>query len=208
MHTAGVRLIDCHDVHSGQPLFDGNALCMRCHAGGGPFPKAPLINPATHTFHKFDSAGSQCVNCHMPQTTYMQRHGRHDHGFTIPDPLLTKQTGIPNACNRCHADKTTDWAVTAAENWYGAKMDRPSRQRAMTIASARRGKDSAKAELLALLNDTNQSFYWRSACVQLLAQWARVMRTSPRRLIQQCRGRSSHGPRACCHRAGTSDRTT
>ena len=34
----------------------------------------------------------------MPVTTYMQRHPRHDHGFTIPDPLLTKQFGTPNAC--------------------------------------------------------------------------------------------------------------
>ena len=51
----------------------------------------------------------------MPVTTYMQRHPRHDHGFTIPDPLLTKQFGVPNACNKCHTDKDTEWSLEALE---------------------------------------------------------------------------------------------
>jgi hypothetical protein len=66
----------------------------------------------------------------MPVTTYMQRHPRHDHGFTIPDPLLTKKFGIPNACNRCHQDRDADWALASVEQWFGAKMDRPARRRA------------------------------------------------------------------------------
>src|SRR6185436_15247449 len=76
MHAAGVRCADCHDVHSAKTTLPGNALCMRCHTGT--FPKAPIINPLMHMFHQEASAGSQCINCHMPQTTYMQRHGRHD----------------------------------------------------------------------------------------------------------------------------------
>ena len=64
----------------------------------------------------------------MPVTTYMQRHPRHDHGFTVPDPQLTKELGIPNACNRCHADKDADWSVGHATTWYGPRMDRPNRQ--------------------------------------------------------------------------------
>ena len=56
----------------------------------------------------------------MPVTVYMQRHPRRDHGFTIPDPLLTKELNIPNACNRCHANQTTDWALkyTGAMVWH------------------------------------------------------------------------------------------
>ena len=169
MHAAGVRCTDCHDVHSGKTNLPGNALCMRCHLGT--FPKAPIINPALHTFHKLDSTGSQCINCHMPVTTYMQRHGRHDHGFTIPDPLLTREAGIPNACNRCHKDKETDWALAAADKWYGKKLDRPSRSRALTIAAGRRGAESSQAALLALLNDSAQTFYWKSAFVRLLGRW-------------------------------------
>ena len=65
----------------------------------------------------------------MPQTTYMQRHPRRDHGFTIPDPLLTQELGVPNACNRCHEDQTTDWAIEATERWYEiAWIARPDRE--------------------------------------------------------------------------------
>jgi len=78
---------------------------MRCHATGAPLPgitrPAPVIDPATHSHHGAEGTDATCVTCHMPVTTYMQRHPRHDHGFTIPDPLLTKKFGIPNACNRC-----------------------------------------------------------------------------------------------------------
>ena len=50
----------------------------------------------------------------------MARDPRHDHGFTIPDPLLTKELGIPNACNRCHADKTVDWDAVIADPRFQA----------------------------------------------------------------------------------------
>jgi len=170
MYAAGVRCMDCHDVHSGRTLLAGNTLCMKCHTGA--FPKAPVINPFTHTFHAPASAGSQCVNCHMPQTTYMQRHARHDHGFTIPDPLLTEKTNVPNACNRCHADKSADWAAAAVQQWYGAKMDRPSHQRAVAFAAARKGDGAARPALVAILADPGESFYWKSAAVRLLGRWA------------------------------------
>ncbi|HAV60822.1 MAG TPA: ammonia-forming cytochrome c nitrite reductase subunit c552, partial [Verrucomicrobiales bacterium] len=87
MHAAGVHCLDCHEPHTTKLILPGNALCMRCHSGG--YPNSPKIDPTAHSHHAADSTGNQCVNCHMPQTTYMQRHPRRDHGFTIPDPLLT-----------------------------------------------------------------------------------------------------------------------
>jgi tetratricopeptide (TPR) repeat protein len=142
---------------------------MRCHAGA--YPKAPVINPALHTFHTPQSAGSRCVNCHMPQTAYMQRHNRHDHGFTTPDPLLTKQIGVPNACNRCHGDKNADWSLSAVEKWYGPKMDRPSRKRAIIVAAARRHEAWSKPALLELLGEPAAGGYWKSGFLRLLEQW-------------------------------------
>ena len=68
---------------------------MRCHSGG--YPGSPVIQPDQHMFHPNETPGGRCVDCHMPQTTYMQRHPRRDHGFTIPDPLLTQELGVPNA---------------------------------------------------------------------------------------------------------------
>lgn len=172
MHAAGVRCIDCHDVHGGGTLLPGNAMCMKCHtAPTKEFPTALAIDPKTHSFHKPGTAGDNCVDCHMPVTTYMQRHPRHDHGFTSPDPLLTKQFGIPNACNRCHTDKTVDWSIEYCDKWYGAKMQRPARPRTTAIAQARQGQAVARDGLLSILNDPKETPYWKAVAAGLLDPW-------------------------------------
>lgn len=190
MFHKGVRCVDCHDFHSAKVRLPGNLMCLSCHGAGQT--NAPLINPVTHSQHKvfgFDTngvmldfdlgtykpgvikeIGGECVNCHMPQTVYMQRHWRHDHSFTIPDPLLTKQFGIPNACNRCHKDKDADWALGYVEKWYGDKMNRPYRQRAQTIARARNGEAPAR-ELLLKMFQTDEQDYWRAVAANLLERW-------------------------------------
>lgn len=190
MFHKGVRCVDCHDFHSAKVRLPGNMMCLSCHSPGQT--NAPVINPVTHSRHKvfgFDTngtmlnfdlgdynpktikeTGGECVNCHMPQTPYMQRHWRHDHGFTIPDPLLTKQSGIPNACNRCHQDKDADWSLKHVEEWYGDKMNRPSRQRAQAIAKARNGDDAARAVLLQMLKH-DEIDYWRAVAANLLERW-------------------------------------
>lgn len=170
MHAAGVRCVDCHDPHTGKRLLPGNLLCMRCH-GGVSDPPAPIINPATHTPCGENTTGGQCTACHMPITNYMQRHPRHDHGFTIPDPLLTREFGIPNACNRCHTDKDTDWAIQEADAWYGKKLDRPTRQRAMLFARARRGDADARQGLIDFLADKTQTPIWKAGACRLLGRW-------------------------------------
>jgi len=190
MHQRGVTCLDCHEAHSAKTRLPGNFLCLRCHNGSDT--NAPVINPVTHSFHKvfgFDTngvlvnndltgyktkeikeTGGECVNCHMPQTTYMQRHRRHDHGFTIPDPLLTKKFNIPNACNRCHQDKSVDWALEHSEKWYGAKMNRPTRARAEWIARAQQGDPAARDGLLDMLK-REESPYWQATLLGLLGSW-------------------------------------
>jgi tetratricopeptide (TPR) repeat protein len=132
-----------------------------------------LVNLEVTSYERssIEESGGQCANCHMPQTVYMQRHWRHDHGFTIPDPLLTKRFGIPNACNRCHADKTVEWGLEHVERWYGDKMDRPYRHRAQILAGARQGDDRSLGPLLKLL-ESEEIPYWRAAAAALLERWA------------------------------------
>ncbi|HYV28759.1 MAG TPA: ammonia-forming cytochrome c nitrite reductase subunit c552, partial [Candidatus Eisenbacteria bacterium] len=165
MHAAGVRCVDCHEPHSGKTRVAGNNMCMVCHAG--PVPPAPKIDPLTHSHHKPGERGDACVDCHMPQTTYMQRHARHDHGFTIPDPLLTKQFAIPNACARCHADKGLDWQIESVQKWYGSRMERPTRARAQVIARARSDDRASTDGLLNILHNETNSF-WRAVGAGLL----------------------------------------
>jgi tetratricopeptide (TPR) repeat protein len=191
MHARGVYCLDCHNPHSMKPLLPGNWLCLRCHNGS--YTNAPVIDPVAHSHHQvfgyasdgkltnadltsyipkeIKETGGECVNCHMPQTAYMQRHWRHDHGFTIPDPLLTKQYGIPNACNRCHAAKSVDWALENCVKWYGPKMERLTRARAQWIAQARRGDPAARQPLIAVLAGS-ETPYWKAAAASLLSQWA------------------------------------
>ncbi|OYV07305.1 MAG: hypothetical protein CFE26_01660, partial [Verrucomicrobiales bacterium VVV1] len=174
MHTAGVSCEDCHDPHTGKRLAEGNALCMRCHSGApqpGISKPAPAIDPIAHSHHGEASAGNLCTSCHMPVTTYMQRHPRHDHGFTIPDPKLTKDFGIPNACNRCHTDKDATWAQQSTDTWYGAKMERPTRVRATLFAKARIGRPEAREGLIAFLKQPNEPLWQASGCL-LLGSWA------------------------------------
>lgn len=169
MYHAGVRCMDCHDMHSMQTILPGNQLCMRCHTPGG-FPNAPPIMPEAHSFHQAESTGNQCVNCHMPQTVYMQRDPRHDHGFTIPDPLLTKQFNVPNACNKCHTDKDTEWALEATQKWWGDKMNRKTRTRATLIAKAREGDVTARDGLVELLG-SDEIPHWKASATLLLDRW-------------------------------------
>ncbi len=185
MHAAGVRCIDCHEPHSGKTRLAGNNLCMSCHASGISVSlaqrnarqpdeliaaPAPKIDPTTHSRHEAGKAGDSCVDCHMPVTTYMQRHPRHDHGFTIPDPLLTKEFGIPNACGRCHKDRNAEWAIANVEKWYGNRMKRPSRDRSQILARARAGDSASPGKLVQLLQ-TETNGFWRAVSAGFLRRW-------------------------------------
>jgi predicted CXXCH cytochrome family protein len=168
MHAAGVTCTDCHEPHSGKTKLAGNSLCLQCHNGSRP--PAPVIHPETHTFHLPGTPGSECVHCHMPQTVFMENDWRHDHGFTTPDPVLTREWGIPNACNRCHANRDADWAIEVCETWYGARMTRRVRERTRTLASARRGDETSIPALLALLR-SEEAPYWKAVAIGLLERW-------------------------------------
>jgi tetratricopeptide (TPR) repeat protein len=174
MHAARVRCVDCHEPHSNKLRVPGNLMCLSCHASvSTPTPgvaPAPRIDPATHSRHAPGTSGDACVNCHMPLTTYMQRHQRHDHGFTIPDPRLTKELGIPNACNRCHTNQTPDWSLEAMNRWYGPRTNDQVRLRATAIAKARVG-DATGLATLANLMKTETNFFWRATAANLLKTW-------------------------------------
>jgi hypothetical protein len=39
------------------------------------------------------------------------------HTFHFVTPAMSDALKIPNACNVCHADKSTAWATTALKTW-------------------------------------------------------------------------------------------
>lgn len=174
MYHAGVTCLDCHDPHTTKTILpvENNMLCQQCHgAPGRVMPgtliQAPAIDPLTHSRHPEGSTGSQCVSCHMPTTNYMVRSPRHDHGWLKPDPLLTKELGIPNACNRCHTDQSVDWAIEHANAWYGEKLESRQRTRTRAVAAAQAGNPGAAKALLELFA-TEDISAWRATYLELL----------------------------------------
>lgn len=97
MYHKGIRCSDCHDPHTARLKHDGNQVCTSCHQH--PVAKYDSV---THHFHKPDSEGAKCVNCHMPTTTYMAVDARRDHSLRIPRPDLSLKIDSPNACAGCH----------------------------------------------------------------------------------------------------------
>ena len=166
MANAGVTCLDCHDPHSGKPRAEGNALCLSCHSGGGRLP-APVIDASAHSQHEEGSAGNSCIACHMPTTTYMQRHARHDHGFLRPDPSLSRQLGTPLACDRCHQDKDAEWAAQQMTTRVLASGSGRARLRAEAIHAARSGVDDAK-DLLQVALQKEEHPVWRGVLYNIL----------------------------------------
>jgi len=144
MFREGVKCSNCHDPHSLQLKFPGNALCAQCHT------PAKYDSPEHH-HHKFDSKGSKCVECHMPETTYMEVDPRRDHSIRIPRPDLTKKLGTPNACANCHTKpaETTDWLAAKVIEWYGPKRSE-SKHFGESLEAGRRGDPHAAAGLIDL----------------------------------------------------------
>lgn len=175
MGHAGVTCLDCHDPHTTRtilPVTD-NQLCQQCHAAPGRVlpsgVRAMPIDPLAHSRHAPDSAGNSCVACHMPTTNYMQRAPRHDHGWLKPDPLLTRELGIPNACSRCHEKEGLDWVIGKAAAWYGDRLDSRQRARARAVAAAQAGEPDSGAGLVNLLAGEDIPA-WRATYLSLLAR--------------------------------------
>ena len=103
MAHAGVTCADCHEPHSQRRRAAGNQLCVQCHA-------PTKYETAAHHFHAAQSAGAQCVSCHMPSTTYMLVDARRDHSFRVPRPDRSVRIGVPNPCAGCHRDRSAGWA--------------------------------------------------------------------------------------------------
>ena len=121
--------LSCHDLHpdegderplqewaNGQVRPDGrdNGTCTQCHEELA----APEALTA-HTRHEQDSSGSQCLNCHMPYTTYGLLKALRSHEIGSPTVNESLSYGRPNACNLCHLDESLAWTAQYLEEWHG-----------------------------------------------------------------------------------------
>lgn len=173
-YAQGGSCSDCHDKFiakvSHLESAEGSAptvkaICGRCHE------LAKYDSPAHH-FHDIGKniSGTRCEDCHMPTTTYMQLDARRDHSIRIPQPQLTIDLNIPNACNRCHADKTPQWARDTCEKWYG-KRD-VANHFAYALAAGRQQKPEAQEGLVRVLRDETLPPLVRASAGRLLRTYS------------------------------------
>ena len=154
MYQAGVTCADCHNPHSLVLRAPGNAVCAQCH-----LPSA--YDTPTHHHHAVGSPGAACVNCHMPATVYMEVDPRRDHSFQIPRPDLSAVIGTPNACNRCHEDRSIAWATAALADW-GVDFADTGSHPGHLLQGARHGDRRAVHGLQAIAMDDATPSIWRA----------------------------------------------
>ncbi|MEX2475806.1 tetratricopeptide repeat protein [Marinobacter sp.] len=111
LFQAGVVCTDCHNPHTGKLKIEGNGVCAQCHNAGD-------YDTPDHHHHPLNSEGAQCVNCHMPEATFMKIDDRREHSFMVPRPDVSRESGSPDVCLACHTDEDRAWSIATVENWY------------------------------------------------------------------------------------------
>jgi hypothetical protein len=137
--------LSCHELHASEERvaagwandqlragMDGPAACLGCHAA--------LREPAAwraHAHHADGSSGGDCLNCHMPYTSYGLVKAIRSHTITSPSVAESLTAGRPNACNLCHLDRSLAWTALHLEAWYGQSAPVLEPEAASTAAAVR-----------------------------------------------------------------------
>lgn len=107
----------CHSLHQSEPnkqlhpKKNGDQPCLSCH-------QDVAKNIQAHTHHKPNSPGNQCINCHMPYTSYGLLKTSRSHRVDSPTASGNTTNDKPNACNLCHMDQTLQWTQDKLHAWY------------------------------------------------------------------------------------------
>ena len=173
MHQVGVGCSDCHDPHGLELWVPGDGVCQQCHTPQAPLERFPTLTQKDYTspehhHHPVDSDGARCVNCHMPERTFMQIDERHDHSLRIPRPDLSAAIGTPNACNACHTDQSADWAAAAIAEWTGQE---PPPHVGILFEGARTGHPAVASPLASIAHDPDQPVLWRVTALEELSPY-------------------------------------
>ena len=135
-YTRGkISCLSCHSMHQGDPVnqlkpsLSETALCTQCHTQ-----EKYTTAVRQHTFHEPGSPGSDCLNCHMPHTTYALFRAIRSHQISSPNLAASIRFGVPNACNLCHLDKTLEWTQQQLAKQYG-RQELPLTEEQKTISA-------------------------------------------------------------------------
>ncbi len=141
-----------------------NALCTGCHQAIG-------ARLTAHTRHGAGSAGSACVECHMPKTVISIKSTMRDHTMSVPAPENTVRFGIPNACTECHSNKPAAWAVETLKGWWPDGRRKQLIAQAEAFTDARAGRTDAIERLIAIGEDDRYGPLTRANAIGYLGNY-------------------------------------
>lgn len=168
--------ISCHTMHQQDtelqsewrddqlmPDMRGDAACLQCHQEYEDL-------GTKHTHHPIDSAGSRCMNCHMPHTIYGILKTSRSHTISSPSVATTVETGRPNACNLCHLDHTLQETATQLSEWYEHDVPKLTQEQQTTAASLLHLLSGDAAQRVLQVN----AFQWPPAQEASGTDWMRL----------------------------------
>lgn len=119
-HREGdLRCGSCHTMHGDDPDMqlrsgDRNRACKDCHATDELSGASGPGGHGGHTGRGNEGTRVDCIDCHMPRTTYGLLEGMVSHRIRTPRPGAWLDTPAqPDACTQCHVDRTRAWAAAA-----------------------------------------------------------------------------------------------
>ncbi len=120
--------VHCHDPHTEDPKSalqalvgpKGDELCASCHKD-----LQSADARRTHTHHLPESAGSHCLNCHMPKKNMgLAYELTRYHRIGSPTDSERVEGDRPLECALCHTDKSVEQLLATMERFWGKKYDR------------------------------------------------------------------------------------
>jgi len=92
---------------------------------------------------------------------------RRDHSFNIPRPELSQVFGTPNACIKCHDNKSNQWASDNLSKWHGEPKALTSNKQFLLALNS--GQAINLEDHLSLIADTELAVINRASAIQQLA---------------------------------------
>ncbi len=115
-----MKCVDCHNPHQAtgakwtKTEKENDNACLRCHQK---FKDDGALT--SHTHHAPGSAGSRCLDCHMPKLNEGLQDVVRTHMIFSPTQARMIEANQPNACNMCHVEQPIDWTLDYLKKWYG-----------------------------------------------------------------------------------------
>ncbi|HKO51855.1 MAG TPA: cytochrome c3 family protein, partial [Polyangiaceae bacterium] len=128
-----LNCVHCHDPHGEDAKSSllaleappGDALCASCHRD---LQGAAALR--AHTHHAPDSAGSRCLNCHMPKKNLgLGYELTRYHRIGSPTDRERVEGDRPLECALCHTDKSVDQLASTMERLWHKRYDRAALRR-------------------------------------------------------------------------------